>query len=53
MRSTMVFLYLYVVRLGALDGRAGLVFCRLRASYETMIDAKWAELRGRDSREDG
>jgi hypothetical protein len=28
-RPLIVFLYLYVFRLGVLDGRAGLIYCRL------------------------
>jgi hypothetical protein len=43
-RPLLVFLYLYVVRLGLLDGVAGWHFCRMRAMYETMIDIKVAEL---------
>jgi hypothetical protein len=40
LRPTFVFLYLYVFRLGFLDGRAGFAFSRMRASYELMIDLK-------------
>jgi hypothetical protein len=43
-----VFLYLYVVRMGFLDGRAGLAFSRLRASYVLLIDLKVAEADRRD-----
>ena len=43
-RPTLVFLYLYVVRLGFLDGQAGFVYCRMRAAYELMIDLKVTEL---------
>ena len=43
-RPSIVFLYLYVVRLGFLDGRAGLAFSCMRASYEIAIDVKSLEL---------
>lgn len=47
MRPLLVFLYLYIVRRGALDGVAGYRFCSLRATYERMIDLKVCELRRR------
>lgn len=47
MRPVVTFLYLYVIRLGFLDGYAGLCFCRMRASYELMIDLKVWELERR------
>ncbi|WP_404335690.1 glycosyltransferase family 2 protein [Sphingomonas sp. MMS12-HWE2-04] len=40
MRPTLIFLYLYIARGGFLDGRAGFLFCRMRAVYESMIDIK-------------
>jgi glycosyltransferase involved in cell wall biosynthesis len=43
MRPAIVFLYLYIVRLGFLDGRAGFAFSRMRASYELLIDLKVLE----------
>jgi glycosyltransferase involved in cell wall biosynthesis len=43
MRPTIVFIYLYFIRLGILDGRAGLAFSRMRASYEMFIDLKVLE----------
>lgn len=46
-RPALVFGYLYVLRLGFLDGVAGLAYCRLRMIYETMIDLKLRELRRR------
>lgn len=46
-RPFVVFAYLYFVRLGILDGKAGLLFCLLRMSYEAMIEAKMAELDSR------
>ena len=39
-RPTLRFLYMYVLRLGFLDGRAGFVYCRLLASYEAIIVTK-------------
>lgn len=39
-RPMLRFFYMYVLRLGFLDGRPGLVYCRLLASYETMIVTK-------------
>ena len=39
-RPGLRFLYMYVLRLGFLDGRPGLVYCRLLASYESMIVTK-------------
>lgn len=47
LRPQIVFLYLYVVRLGLLDGRAGFHFSRMRATYEMLIDLKVAETRRR------
>jgi len=46
-RPAIVFFYLYVLRLGFLDGVAGLAYCRLRMIYEYMIDLKLRELRRR------
>lgn len=39
-RPLLMFLGLYVMRGGFLDGRAGLTFCVLRSFYEFMIDCK-------------
>jgi glycosyltransferase involved in cell wall biosynthesis len=44
-RPLIRFLYMYVVRRGFLDGRAGLNYCLLVATYEEMISLKLAELR--------
>jgi glycosyltransferase involved in cell wall biosynthesis len=44
-RPTLRFVWLYVVKLGFLDGRQGLLFCRLIATYELLIDAKVLERR--------
>jgi glycosyltransferase involved in cell wall biosynthesis len=38
------FLWMYFLKRGFLDGRAGLAYCRLQAMYEYMIVAKMAEL---------
>jgi glycosyltransferase involved in cell wall biosynthesis len=50
MRPWLKFLYMYFVRMGCLDGAAGLTYCCLQAVYEYMICAKLEELRrsGRD-----
>jgi glycosyltransferase involved in cell wall biosynthesis len=47
MRPMIWFLYLYLLRGGFLDGRAGLAFSRMRASYEMIIDLKVLELERR------
>jgi len=47
LRPSILFCYLYVFRLGFLDGRAGLAFSRMRASYEMIIDLKAMELERR------
>jgi glycosyltransferase involved in cell wall biosynthesis len=46
-RPLLMFLALYLLRGGILEGRAGLTFCLLRAWYELMIDLKRRELRRR------
>jgi len=46
-RPFLIFCHLYFVRLGFLDGIAGLTYCRLRMMYEYMIDFKIRELRRR------
>lgn len=46
-RPLLMFLALYLLRGGILEGRAGLTFCLLRAWYEFMIDCKRRELRRR------
>ena len=46
-RPSLRFLYMYVLRRGALDGKAGLTYCRLLATYEAMTVAKEQELRMR------
>ena len=44
-KPVIVFLYLYVIKMGFLDGRAGLYFCALRAAHELNINAKIFEMR--------
>lgn len=44
-RPTLRFLYMYLFRLGFLDGRPGLIYCRLLATYEYMIVLKMKEIR--------
>ena len=44
-KPAIMFLYLYVVKMGFLDGRAGLYFCALRAAHELNINAKIFEMR--------
>jgi glycosyltransferase involved in cell wall biosynthesis len=44
-RALLRFLWLYVVKRGFLDGRAGLVFCGLIAVHDFLIEAKVAEHR--------
>lgn len=43
-RSQLKFCLLYFAKLGFLDGRAGLEFCRLNAIYERMIVMKTSEM---------
>lgn len=43
-RPFIIFLYLYIVRLGFLDGKPGYLFAQMRMAYEVMIDAKTGEL---------
>jgi len=42
------FMYRYLLRMGLLDGRAGLTYCTLQAIYEYMICCKVKELRRRE-----
>ncbi|MBS0197131.1 MAG: glycosyltransferase family 2 protein [Planctomycetes bacterium] len=39
------FLYMYIIRLGILDGATGLRFCLLLATYDLLISLKLAEIR--------
>ena len=43
-RPFAVFVFLYFIRCGFLDGHAGFIFCCLRSLYEFMIDLKVNEL---------
>jgi glycosyltransferase involved in cell wall biosynthesis len=47
LRPLIVFFYLYVFRLGMLDGRAGFYFSQMRAIYEFCIDLKVMEAKRR------
>lgn len=47
-RPAVWFLYLYVIRLGFLDGRAGFAYSCMRASYEMIIDLKVVEFERRN-----
>jgi hypothetical protein len=47
-RPLLRFLYMYVLRLGCLDGWAGLTYCRLIAMYEFLIDLNVMELKCRE-----
>jgi glycosyltransferase involved in cell wall biosynthesis len=47
-RPMLRFLYSYLFRLGFLDGRPGLIFCRLLAMYEFLSVAKYHEMRSRN-----
>ena len=47
-RPLLVFLLLFVVRGGFLDGRAGFTLCVLKAFYEFMIDCKVREILWRE-----
>ncbi len=44
-RPALIFLYLYVLRLGFLDGKPGFTFASMRFCYETMISVKLNEKR--------
>jgi glycosyltransferase involved in cell wall biosynthesis len=44
-RPVLMFLALYFLRGGFLDGKAGLTFCVLRSVYEFLIDCKVKEMR--------
>lgn len=44
-RPIIIFWGLFIVRFGFLDGKAGYKFCKLRKTYEWMIDLKMDELK--------
>jgi glycosyltransferase involved in cell wall biosynthesis len=39
-RGALYFLYCYVFRLGFLDGKDGLFFCRMKSIYQSMVEIK-------------
>lgn len=43
-KPTIIFFWLYFVKFGFLDGKAGFYFCRLRAMHELNVQAKVFEL---------
>ena len=45
-RPLLRFVYMYFLRMGFLDGRPGLVYCRLLAMYEYWTSLKMRELKG-------
>jgi glycosyltransferase involved in cell wall biosynthesis len=47
-RPILKFVYLYLLRLGFLDGRPGFTYCGLQAWYEHMITLKMTEARRRN-----
>jgi glycosyltransferase involved in cell wall biosynthesis len=49
--SLLWFLYHYFIRLGILEGRAGLIACRIRSDYIAQVRAKMYELRQRNATE--
>ncbi len=49
-RPAIRFVWMYFVKRGFLDGRQGLAYCELLASYEALIDAKLLELEARSER---
>jgi glycosyltransferase involved in cell wall biosynthesis len=49
MRSLFKFLWMYVIRLGFLDGRGGFRFCLLHTFYEYQVSLKLEELRDKNS----
>ncbi|MEY5060156.1 MAG: hypothetical protein RIS45_77, partial [Planctomycetota bacterium] len=44
LRPLVKFLWMYVLKRGFLDGRAGYTYCKLQAMYEYMIVVKMREL---------
>lgn len=44
-RPFLKFFYLYILKLGILDGRAGFTYCILQSIYEYLIDLKMWELK--------
>ena len=50
MRPLLRFIYMYILKLGFLDGKPGLTYCRLIAMYEFMIDLNIRQLRRAERR---
>ncbi len=50
LESWLWFVYHYFIRLGFLEGRAGLIACQIRASYIAQVRAKIFEMRLRNNR---
>jgi glycosyltransferase involved in cell wall biosynthesis len=48
LRPLVKFLYMYVLKRGFLDGRAGYTYCKLQSMYEYMIVVKMRELERRE-----
>lgn len=51
-RPWIKFFYLYVIRMGFWDGRAGLAYCRLQMLYENMIAIKRLDASGDEAHSD-
>src|SRR5262249_51997683 len=51
LRPMLRFIYMYVLKMGFLDGSAGLTYCRLIATYEFFIDLNVREMRRRARRQ--
>jgi glycosyltransferase involved in cell wall biosynthesis len=49
LRPGLLFVYLYIFRLGFLDGGPGFKYCLLRSGYEYLINLKLLEMRRRDA----
>lgn len=47
-RPSLKFLYMYLLRMGFLDGRTGLTYCRLQKMYEWQIVLKVRELKRKE-----
>ena len=50
LRPLLRFLYMYLLRRGFLDGRAGLTYCRLLAIYEYLLVLKTRKMRAGERR---
>ncbi len=51
LRPLLRFIYMYILKLGFLDGQPGLAYCRLISMYEFFIDLNVKELRRREKNE--